>query len=124
MSYTYHNTHTLSQSTPSLYHITSTLNTLSLNTPTQAYNIPIRNTSTSGGREGGTDNGMGETKVGEREGERGKWVGREAERRIEAGSNRSTEYVNVRKTGGRVVWREGWMERRFEGQLLVVVTKS
>ena len=96
VSNTYHNTHTLSQGTPSLHLITSNHNTVSRKAPTQGRNIsiPVRNSSTPGRkreRERGTDNCMEERKVGEREGDRENWLGRAAERRMEAGNIRGTE---------------------------------
>ena len=55
---------------------------------------------------------MEETKVGESEGERGKWVGMKAERRMKAGSNRGTEsgralMLERRREGGREGWSVG-----------------
>ena len=72
MSNTYHNSHTLSQSTSSLFHVTSTHITLSrTHLPMLTIHLFVTHLP-HGGREGGTDNGMEETKVGESEGERGK----------------------------------------------------
>ena len=53
VSNTYHNTHTLSQGTPSLHRITSNHNTVSRKAPTQGRNIsiPVRNSSTPGQEE-------------------------------------------------------------------------
>ena len=47
--------------------------------------------------------------MGESEGERGKWVGREAERRMEAGSNTGTER-------GRALMLERWREGEKMGR--------
>ena len=99
MSNTYHNTQTLSQSTPYLYHITSTHNTLSRNTPTQPHSILFVTYLPHGGRERGTDNGMEETKVGESE-------GKEASGQSDEWRQAATEkVVSVRKTEGR--WKGG-----------------
>ena len=89
MSNTKRNIHTLSQSTPSLYHIPSTHNKLSRT------HLP-------------TDNGMEETKVGESEGKEAN--GLSDEWRQAATEVRREEWALMLER-----WREGGKEGRSDG---------